>query len=310
MAKRNLASKVRRKIILATSLCVFTLADVVAASFAWFLTERTRALNASLFEVTNTGTCYLESVNLIKFNYATEQALDGTVIVKYDSPREGEVKKYAFNTTYNKFGEMVDGVWQAVEVMNIYDPVEKIIRGSSFDLKDLNSNAVYELTFVVYSSGTYSLNMNSNLIADKTKADNQIFLSECIDFDGYTEEELDTTIGTDGSGKPLYYPDYFNDDYVMNDVEEIFYRISYFSSLEDSHVHFYTDGEKPHSIDVVSNKEANIASADARYKVYINANYAPDQMEEYVKNLYLSNIRAVYDFGFSCTFTLDGGSGS
>ena len=310
MAKRNLASKVRRKIILATSLSIFTLADVVAASFAWFLNARTRAINASMFEVTSTGTCYLESVNLIKFNFATEEALDGTVIVKYDSPREGEVKRYEFNTTYNKFGEMVDGVWQAVEVMNIYDPVERIIKGSSFDLKDLNSNAVYELTFVVYSGGSYSVNMHSNLISNKTKTDSQIYLSECIDFDGYTEEELDASIGTDGTGKPLYYPDYLADDYDMSEEEEIYYRTSYFSSLEESHAHYYTDGEKPHSIDVVSNKSATVSSSDARYKVYINANYAPNQLEEYVKNLYLSNIRAVYDFGFSCTFNLDGGLGS
>ena len=301
MTKRS--KKVKRNIILATCSAIFSLGVTFTGAIAWFLSSTSMGYSASKFEVTSVGGAQIKNVQLIKFEYGLD-AFTGDY--DYLDPTKGSVKRYQFNEEEGYFGETIEGVFHKVDVMNVYDPVTKVIQGDSFRLFDMNCNAIYELTFEAEEAKLYSLDVFSNRLTSKTKQEDEIFLTDCVDFDVFYQEDVEATIGTDGDGKPLYYPTYINKETVLTDEEELYYRLSYWSSEAATHSHFYVNsGDKPTKITMDDDVAVDLRGETdpITFKVYVNANYAHALMDKYLKVLYSNSIRAVYDFNFEFIYS-------
>ena len=62
-------------------------------------------------------------------------------------------------------------------------------------------------------------------------------------------------------------------------------------------VHFYDEG------DPTLAKAKDVEFGQGEIVLYVNVNYAPEQLEQYTQDIYLGNIEAIYDFAFSFTFS-------
>lgn len=82
------------------------------------------------------------------------------------------------------------------------------------------------------------------------------------------------------------------DYYIKTDTHEL-YRFQ-------KHAHFYEGG------DPTLAKSQEVDFNNGEIVLYVNVNYAPDQLEQYTQDIYLGNIEAVYDFAFSFGFTSRG----
>ena len=298
----------------------FCLCANILATVAWFTSTRSVQNDNDYFAVENEGDANIESVKLYKFNYSETTYGSGDneiTVTNYLSPETGEVKKYDFNETEQKFGEIENGVFIPVTVMNIYDPIEKVIKQDSFSLLDLNCNAVYEITLSSTTFANCDLNVIANWISTKTKESNEIFLTDCLDFDLYFEEDLLETNPNFSSIDPetgdtitkMYYPSYISKNTSLNENENIYYKFAYLSSLKNSHPHFYGNLNKPSSVSLVNGTPvAKTFDANGKLKVYVNVNYAPNQLEKYQKDIYENNIIAVYDFSLSFQISSSGGN--
>ena len=91
--------------------------------------------------------------------------------------------------------------------------------------------------------------------------------------------------------------------------EEVYYKLSYLSSLESTHSHFYgaTPAQKQDSIVMVQNKPVDFSGGN-HFVVYVNVNYAPSTVNQYVDSIALSNIVALHDYSFLFEFLSAGGS--
>lgn len=283
-----------KKIIAATSVTIFSLLALTLGTFAWFASSLVAQTTNDEFQVVTVGGCKIDSVNLYKFIYP-----DSTVIQGYDylKPENGRVDKYAFNEEEGYFGYYDDDVWVSVEEMNLYDPIEMLI-SRNMSLRDMNSNAIYEVNLSYTANTEVDLDLDVLLDTSKTKTDDQIYLSDCVDFDVFYPNDLrdnnplfyDETTGQYNK----YYPSYKKT--LTTDNEKDYHKISYLSSLEAGHTHFYGKTPKDESLDLDSRKIT--FDDEGKAKLYINANYAPNQLSQYSKDIYLTNIYAVYDFGF------------
>ena len=182
--------KTRLKIVGATLTTLFSLFSVFTATLAWFASQGRVEANGMAIGVQMTGSANLDQVNLIKFNYRSE-TIGGFEVVDYLDPSTGEVSKYYFDRDYNNgvgsFGYDDNGNFIAVDAsMNVYDPVDRIIRGGN--LNSLNCNAIYEVVFSSSFDAAY-LQLYSGLIS-KIPGANQILLSDCVDIDLYYENDL------------------------------------------------------------------------------------------------------------------------
>ncbi|MBP5574811.1 MAG: hypothetical protein J6X50_03615 [Bacilli bacterium] len=409
-------TKTRLKIVVATLTTVFSLFSAFSATIAWFAANSTAEATGMQIAVTSGGSCDLDDIKLIKFDYGMSTIGEVTSI-DYLNPETGEVSLYDYNYDYHSFGEFSSGVkyyqwngeswditdtvplsgaskgtvdypseleelspdindyylvsngnWNNVDAMNVYDPVDMVVRRSS--LKDMNCNAVYEMSFVSQESSTLLLNLTSSLFTINNLGDD-ILLSDCVDFDVYYESDLldsnelfvieddnATTMVNEYDDKP-YYPSYkletnnnyyqwngsswdqtssepvsgtdkgtvkyesclpespsTNDYYLVlktpdtmsSDEEEIYYKISYLSSLKaaNEHSHFY-GSPKQRNITIASNKELTFTSG-VPVKIYINVNYAPSKADKYLDRISLSDVRARYDYYFDFAFNLGGAS--
>ena len=290
----------------------FSLCANVLATVAWFTANRNAENDNDYFGVTNTGgSADIESVCLYQFKYGEttygtgESAL---TVIDYLTPETGEVKKYDFNTSEQKFGEVVDEVFVPVTVMNIYDPVEKVIKQSNFKLKELNCNSIYEITLSTTSFTTCYLTVNASWLSTKTKLSNQIFLTDCLDFEVYFDSDLlesnpnysRVDPETSETINKLYYPTYIEKSETLTSEEDTYYKISYLSSLSNSRPHFYGQNPKPGQISLVNNTPRQITfDSNGKFKIYVNVNYAPDQLDKYSKDIYEANIDAIYDFSLN-----------
>ena len=276
----------------------FSLCANVLATIAWFTTNRTAENQNSYFGVKEVDEAHLEAINVYRFEYneivfdaGTADPSDDFVYIDYLTPATGTVVKYGFNKTTNNFE---DQSGNAVSVMNIYDPIERVIQQSNFDLRGLNCNVVYEFIFSSTSLTNSKVDIMSNVI-EKTKTANQIYLSDCVTFDVFFEEDL-----PDFDADPedtSYYPSYKQTGLTTD--EKIYHNFSYLANNRVTHSHFY-GSPKQTSIDLVT--QESISFTSNTFKIYINANYAPSELIKYEKDIYLNNILAVYDFSIIFKF--------
>lgn len=354
--------KTGRKIsvVLATGTVLFTLASAFTGTYAWFDASLNLTTNTGNFEIAVTGSCGLDNVRLIKFDYGTT-TYGSFETIDWLTPETGHVNSYNYNYELHSFG---------VDAMNPYDPVDRVVRGTS--LKELNCNAVYEVTFVGSGIGTTYFQLSSSIfdvIRDKSE---DILLSDCVDIDIFYEDDLYDTnplfVCEDDNNTSLvneyddlvYFPSYkfrrnnryyrwdgltwnqsldvpteegstnrgtinyptylpespeVGDYYyvlktpsALGDVAseiadaQIYYKISYLSSLKaaNAHSHFYGN-PKTSSIDIVENKIISFEDG-VPVRFYINVNYAPSVADTFMRDIFLNDIIAKYDYGFSFSF--------
>ena len=93
----------------------------------------------------------------------------------------------------------------------------------------------------------------------------------------------------------------------MSEDEETYYKIAYLSSLETSHVNFYSDSDIEKSL--AGDKHASFVYDETAgvnlLTIYVNVNYSPEQLEYTSTIIYQRNIKAVCDFAFKFFFFKD-----
>ena len=310
------ATKINIRIIAACSVAIFSLAALFGGSYAWFVLTMSQTAQSEQFAVVNLGQCELFSAKLIKFDYSSTTYGTGEyqfTAIDYLNPENGDVNKYNYNETTNSFGYEKASEWVSVQAMNVYDPIDSVIFGST--LKDLNCNAIYEFTVVSDDMLAASLNSTISKIIETVKQDDEIFLSTCVNFDLFTQADLSNdnpafieeddpeTVEVE-SGIKAYYPSYIDKSETLSINEEIYYKLSYLASLKSSHSHFY--GGAGNEINLVSNKDVDfVYDSEVGKNVltfYVNVDYAPSELGYTQSIIYLGNIRAVYDFSFKFNF--------
>ena len=300
--------KTNLKIIAASCVAIFSLATAIGGAYAWFSLTMSTTVTADEFAVVNNGQCGMYSINLIKFDYPTLTYGSGDYIYTtkdYLNPQAGDVNKYGYSKEHNSFGYVEDETWHEVDVMNTYDPIDKIIFSST--LKDLNCNAVYEFTVNTTEFTSAYLEAIAAKLSNISKEAEDIFLTSCVNYDIYLPSELSDSnpVFTDGEGHKLYYPSYIDESETLSTNEEIYYKISYLASLEASHAHFF--GTSYDEITIDNNVEVEfVYSAEANTNLltfYVNVDYDPDQLEYTQTMIYQGNIHAVFDYMFRFTFT-------
>ena len=108
----------------------------------------------------------------------------------------------------------------------------------------------------------------------------------------------------------------------QHNLAMIYFKISYLSSLETTHPHLYDSAnDDPVSLNTKTNKEVSFSN-QGKLKVYININYAPSKLKQYVKDLYstsdsddenddsFNHIRAVCDFNVNFKLSEIGNGGN
>ena len=310
----------KTRIIAIAAVTFFSLCANVLATVAWFTSNRSAQNENDYFAVKENDNACIESVYLYKFNYHETtygSGNDAFTVIDYLTPETGEVKKYAFDEDEQEFGEIIDGIFNPVTVMNIYDPIEKVIKQNSFNLLDLNCNAVYEINFSSSSLSSTYVDIFANWLSSKTKNSDEIFLTDCVDFDSYLVSELAdsnpnfSTIDPETSEtiNKMYYPSYIGKNETLTDEEDVYYKISYLSSLNNTHLHFYGNVSKPERISLVNNNPRAVTfDNNGKLKLFVNVNYAPSELEKYQKDIYESNIKAVYDYSLTFNFVTGGNS--
>lgn len=290
------------KIVSAVSITIFSLLSLTLGIFAWFASVLSASSTTDVFEVKTIGDCNLADVKLYKFVYPNSAIHDG---YDYLRPQDGTVNKYDFNKDEEHFGYYdIHDNWVNVSAMNTYDPVELIISNEK-TLRDLNCNAIYEISFTSTSYDACVMQLNALLRNDVIPGQNQILLSDCVDFDVYFPSDLSDSnplFYNESTGEyDKYYPTYKDN---LSRIEKDYYKISYLSSLvaENAHPNFYSTNPKPENLELYNN---SIMLNNHEFKIYINANYAPKRLEQYAKTLYLHNIYALYDFGFEISLAKD-----
>ena len=300
------------KIIAACSVAIFSLASMIGGAYSWFTLMLKQTAETEMFQVVNLGFCDLYSVELIKFNYPST-VISGTgddfVVVDYFAPQNGSVDTYGYDMDLKQFGyEDAQHNWQPVETMNTYDPVDLKIFGGS--LRDLHCNAIYKFTISSSQYTEMNLNATAAKIIEKTKEENELFLTTCIDYDLFIVDDLadSNPLFDDGETDRAYYPDYIDKSLSMTDLQETYYKISYLSSIKSSHPNFYESSETEIPISESTPVEfVYDSTADINLLTfYVNVNYSPDQLEDQMTKIYQGDIRAVYDFGFKFFFFEEG----
>ena len=337
---RKTTTKTRLKIVGATVTAVFSLAAVFSGTYAWFmLTENVSATGMSV--KLSTTKAEITSLKLVKFDYSFEM-LGGNKVYNYLSPESGDVYEYTYDKTFDHnrgaFVRNQNGNYIETDIMNCYDPVDSLIHGDS--LREMNCNSIYEVTISSDSFTNCFMQLNA-IFESHTPGRNEICLSDCANFEVFYPEDLsDTNIlfwDKENSNYHAYYPEY---NFKNETEEHLFYKISYLSDLRNSgltaedlvdmeilnssdiqglseeqkaelvrttlgpgHSYFYGSSEKD-TTSVAKNKEVVFSGSPVKtITVYINVNYAPDQLERYMTDIYRSNLTAIDDFYFDFNFT-------
>ena len=217
-------------------------------------------------------------------------------------------------------------IWQDVDVMNLYDPADMII---NHDLQSLHCNAIYELKISLSNYQNVKFSLEAIKKDEVTLEGTDIALSTCVDFNVFTSDQLrdDYTIGQElvygphtdtieGVTKPTeFYPDYKKDnsgnalEFLDEDLEEPYYKISHLAMISDKD-NFYSQETQSNRVEICTDMSAPTATEQGqKYAyIYINVNYAVDQLEKYAKDISTSTITAKYDFSFKFSFDEDTGN--
>lgn len=216
MVKKQVSKNLRTrlKIVSATITAIFSLAATFVATYAWFSSSSGANVSGMSVSVMTLSGAELNSIKLTKFDYGWDSLLRS---YDYLNPTKGKVSvsDYVYNETENAFGAFVEvgenngdytydsetkeytkveenaGSYKWVTyLMNIYDPVEKLIRGG--DLINLNCNVIYEATFSTVPNSKLDLIANRYDDAEHipNRENNEVILSEYADFDVYFESDL------------------------------------------------------------------------------------------------------------------------
>ena len=286
------------RLVAAVSVAIFSLLAVIGGSYSWFTIQVQTSINPSSFTVVNVGTCDLYSIELYKFNY-TQHQFGTEVVTDYSAPETGTVDEYTFDKTRNQFGYLDESSnWHSVSLMNTYDPVSLTLTGG--DVSSLNCNSIYKFTISTNNMSDVRLNCVVQKILDRVKQEDEIFLSTCADFDLFFESDLldSNPAYTSGDDHKMYYPDYIDKSETLSANKELYYKLSYLSSLKSSHANLYNTNENT----LISEKSLSFTydseSGLSFITLYVNVNYAPSQLEDTMYRIYQSSIRAVCDFGF------------
>ena len=192
-------TKSRLKIVGATFTVIFTLASVFTGTWAWFASNASVTATGMQVMVSTGGGPAIKETRLIKFNYGS-MTFGNETMPDYINPENGHVQGYTYdstiqNGTFGYYDE--EDEWITTDGMNPYDPIEKGIKGSGFDLSSLNCNAIYAVTFYAPTDDFLlqisSIKKNVNT-PDASKR--EIALSPCVDFDVYFLEDLTTSEST------------------------------------------------------------------------------------------------------------------
>ncbi len=306
--KMRTNGKSRLKIIAACSVAIFSLLAVCGGVFAWFTTALSQSATVDEFAVINMGNCDLYSCELIKFDFKTTVYPSGDdefVVIDYLTPETGKVNKYDYDSTRHQFGKMDGSTWVPVSAMNTYDPVDLLIFNR--DLKDLNCNAIYKFTV----SSPDLINVDFDAMIKKATGiipgNHELLLSDCCDFDIYWDADLadDNPAFTPATpGEKPYCPSYIDEPEDISELEEIYYKISYLSSLESSHTNFYSGSDDEIALASGLRRTFTYDSTldEKVVSFYVNVNYSVSQLDEYKTKIYSNNIRLIYDFGFRFYF--------
>lgn len=272
-----------------TTLLVLSLTAFFTGSFAWFANNSTAEVSGMHFTV-ESESISISSVTLYKFDYPiVNDEID------YLAPQNGEVNTYSYYDTPERraFGEVVhndqtgEDEWVPVSTMNLYDPLNGYI--TQRGLWGLNSNAIFKIVIhAEEGQGQATINFHASVISGLPKQENDIWLSDCVDFDLYLPGDLEGEFPAD------YYPTYYLDEAPSEEPDLTYYKISYLSKMEQSHSHFYTQSEKETAISLGTE---NLTFVDGSATVYVNVNYAPSQLSRF-ENIITpeERIRAVYDY--------------
>lgn len=320
----KLSKKNRLSIIAATSVAIFSLASVFGGAYAWFTLVLKQQSQSQEFAVVNTGTAELYSLDLYKFDYHKEVYGTGEnefTAIDYLNPETGEVNKYAYNTEEKSFGYEEDSSWHEVTMMNTYDPVDLVL--FSGNIREMNCNAVYKFTMKTLDLVNVDLTATVVKLTEKIKEENELYLTSCVNFDLFYSSDLSDTNPlfqeTDDPSTPFdestryhnFYPKYIDKTGSLSANEDVYYKIGYLASLKSSHTHFY--GSSAEAINMVDSESISFTydSVEEAYflDLYVNVDYEPTVLENKRDEIYLGDIKAVFDYVFRFNFvpTTEGG---
>ena len=200
-------------VIAGSAVTLFSASACVVGTLAWFSFQQQVTASGAFVSVV-TQNYSVKSIGLYKFNYAKDSYDEDSYL--FTDPEKGGVGKYNYNYQTNKFYDSVTKT--ETTVMNLYDPLERLISGASFDLTKFNSNAVYEIVVSTTSNvGTVYLDASSYLKTFETAP--SYILSDYADFDIYTESDLSNASLHNQSGDPAYLPSSRTTDRYNSNLE-------------------------------------------------------------------------------------------
>ena len=291
------------KIIAACSVAIFSLLVLIGGVYSWFTIVMQKSLTGTDFVVVNVGTCDLYAIDLYKFDYPTYTYGSGegaSTVIDYSTPEAGKVSCYGYDKTRNQFGYEDETGWHQVPMMNVYDPVELEIHQST--VRDLNCDTIYKFTISTTTFTDADVTASVSKILETIKGEDDLFLSSCVNFDIY----LDYDLSNDNPllANKVYYPYYIETSETLTPQEDIYYKLSYLTSIKTEHPHFYGGsddeiqiGYKPVTFTYDSTLDVNLLD------IYVNVNYAPSELEDTITHIYVGSIDAICDFGFKFFFT-------
>lgn len=306
-------------VIAASSVTFFSLASCVIAVIAWFSFAQQAHATGETFrvEAANDSGCEIGDINLYKFNYST-LTVGQEVILNYADPALGNVGKYLYDEGFTKhyIYDNENSEWTTetinpgVSVMNTFDPVYLTINRSQ-SLLSMNCNAIYEIELTSESHNTCYLQLDALRKTDieENLTSSQILLTSCIDFDVYLESDFADGNFPNNEYRPSYYGSL---DRELNDIEKVYYKISYLSHQKevtaananptyDPFEHFYSGSDLLDNVPICANRQ--VTFTNSKLKVYVNVNYNLKQLQKYSDRIYSGDITAVLDYYLSFDFS-------
>ena len=208
MSKGKRIIGLKTKIISATATVMFSLSSLFAGTLAWYSSNASVSVSGAMVNVA-TSNYALESVDLYKFNYAKDIIDENNSL--FLNPEKGGVGRYFYEIENDHF---IDHEENVTSKMNLYDPLERIISGDSFNLTQFNCNVVYEIVISTPANiSSANFDVSSFLKVAREERDNNLFyLSDYVDFDVFTLDDIADEIN--GNPNPNLYDNGGNKKYL------------------------------------------------------------------------------------------------